>query len=319
MAGTVPTLRGISEIRAYFRTNQTPIYFVSPTAFNLLGIDRWLRQLLLRQLLRLVRGQPPARLRRRRERPHARVRVDGGRLQLPARAQGPRLDACPRTAAARPCSSCSTTRPRRRRRRPGWRSPIRRRSCATGSTRRSSPRSSATRPACRARRTTLGRAAELRRAGGARRLGRPRRRPRRADALRRLRARPRSSSAGSATGTSTPRTWPTQELKVMKRINNRAAAVEAVLTRHGTIVGPLMTDLTGYPELTPHKGGWCGNDIFPDGAVGRAPRERAGADPEARRPASRSRATAASSRSTTSSTSTPASSTSARSTRASAA
>jgi hypothetical protein len=24
-----------------------------------------------------------------------------------------------------------------------------------------------------------------------------------------------------------------------------------------------MTDLTGHPELTPHKGGWCGNDIFP--------------------------------------------------------
>ena len=36
-------LRGISEIRAFFRTNQTPVYFVSPTAFNLLGIDRWLR------------------------------------------------------------------------------------------------------------------------------------------------------------------------------------------------------------------------------------------------------------------------------------
>jgi hypothetical protein len=55
-----------------------------------------------------------------------------------------------------------------------------------------------------------------------------------------------------------------QELKVMKRITCRAAAVEATLTRHGTIVGPLMTDLTGYPELTPHKGGWCGNDIFPE-------------------------------------------------------
>jgi hypothetical protein len=37
------TLRGISEIRAFFRTNETPIYFVSPTAFNLLGVDRWLR------------------------------------------------------------------------------------------------------------------------------------------------------------------------------------------------------------------------------------------------------------------------------------
>src|ERR1700744_2598051 len=25
-----------------------------------------------------------------------------------------------------------------------------------------------------------------------------------------------------------------------------------------------MTDLTGYPELTPYKGGWCGNDVFPE-------------------------------------------------------
>ena len=55
-----------------------------------------------------------------------------------------------------------------------------------------------------------------------------------------------------------------QELKVMKRINIRATAVEAALTRHGTVVGPLMNDLIGHPELTPHKGGWCGNDIFPD-------------------------------------------------------
>lgn len=55
-----------------------------------------------------------------------------------------------------------------------------------------------------------------------------------------------------------------QELKVMKRINNQAAAVEACITRHGTIVGPFMTDLTGYPELTPYQGGWCGNDLFPE-------------------------------------------------------
>jgi biotin carboxylase len=55
-----------------------------------------------------------------------------------------------------------------------------------------------------------------------------------------------------------------EELKVMKRINNRAVAVEAVNTRHGTVVGPFMTDLTGYPELTPYKGGWCGNDLYPE-------------------------------------------------------
>ena len=55
-----------------------------------------------------------------------------------------------------------------------------------------------------------------------------------------------------------------QQAKVMKRISNKAVAVEAVLTRHGTVVGPFMTDLTGYPELTPYKGGWCGNDLFPE-------------------------------------------------------
>ena len=40
---TPATLRGVSALRAYFRTNQRPIYFVSPTAFNLLGINRWVR------------------------------------------------------------------------------------------------------------------------------------------------------------------------------------------------------------------------------------------------------------------------------------
>ncbi len=55
-----------------------------------------------------------------------------------------------------------------------------------------------------------------------------------------------------------------QELKIMKRINNQAVAVEAVNTSQGTVVGPFMTDLTGYPELTPYRGGWCGNDLFPE-------------------------------------------------------
>ncbi len=40
--------------------------------------------------------------------------------------------------------------------------------------------------------------------------------------------------------------------------------MEAVLTRHGTVVGPFMIDLTGYPELTPYRGGWCGDDLFPE-------------------------------------------------------
>ena len=54
-----------------------------------------------------------------------------------------------------------------------------------------------------------------------------------------------------------------QDTKIMRRINHRAVAVEAVLTRHGTIVGPFMSELTGHPELTPYRGGWCGNEMHP--------------------------------------------------------
>ena len=52
------------------------------------------------------------------------------------------------------------------------------------------------------------------------------------------------------------------EVKVMKRIKPRGAAVEACVTKQGTIVAPIMTELVGFPELTPYKGGWCGNEIF---------------------------------------------------------
>jgi hypothetical protein len=52
------------------------------------------------------------------------------------------------------------------------------------------------------------------------------------------------------------------EVKVMKRINCRGSAIEACATKKGTIVGPLMTELVGFPELTPYRGGWCGNEIF---------------------------------------------------------
>ena len=200
---------------------------------------------------------------------------------------------------------------------PGSRSPTRRPSCATGSTRRSSRRSSATRPACRARRT---RSAA--------------RRP-----TTELTALAESAGLGDDLVVQTPygdsgkttffirgeRDWDRhagdmvdQELKVMKRINVRAAAVEAALTRHGTIVGPLMNDLIGHPELTPHKGGWCGNDIFPD-ALSPEHLERARMLTQSSATGWPPRATAASSRSTTSSTSTRASSTSASSIRASAA
>ena len=42
-APTGSSLSGMPAIRHFFRTNETPVYFVSATAFNLLGIDRWVR------------------------------------------------------------------------------------------------------------------------------------------------------------------------------------------------------------------------------------------------------------------------------------
>jgi len=52
------------------------------------------------------------------------------------------------------------------------------------------------------------------------------------------------------------------EVKVMRRIRCRGAALEACVTRAGTVVGPLMTELVGFKELTPYRGGWCGNEVF---------------------------------------------------------
>ncbi|ETX16125.1 biotin carboxylase [Roseivivax halodurans JCM 10272] len=52
------------------------------------------------------------------------------------------------------------------------------------------------------------------------------------------------------------------EIKIMKRIDCRGSAIEACATKEGTIVGPLMTELVGFKELTPYRGGWCGNEIL---------------------------------------------------------
>ncbi|AHG50144.1 hypothetical protein RLEG12_00655 (plasmid) [Rhizobium leguminosarum bv. trifolii CB782] len=51
------------------------------------------------------------------------------------------------------------------------------------------------------------------------------------------------------------------DVKIIKRFNRRSAAVEACVTPSCTLVGPLMTDVVGNPELTPYKGGWAGNGI----------------------------------------------------------
>ena len=37
-------VRGLSDILTYFRRNEKPIFFVSPTAFNLLGVEKFINR-----------------------------------------------------------------------------------------------------------------------------------------------------------------------------------------------------------------------------------------------------------------------------------
>src|SRR6202021_2458135 len=51
-----------------------------------------------------------------------------------------------------------------------------------------------------------------------------------------------------------------QEVKVIKGDRKCEGVTEGAVTRHGTVIGPAMTSLVGYSELTPQRGSWCGND-----------------------------------------------------------
>lgn len=253
-------LRNIAEIRSFFRTNEQPIYFVGPTAFNLLGLDRWVRNFnyvtyydpwdgvhprmivpprageqfssaeeITNHLLRHPYVQ--ARLAERGGRPKvAAVFFDteteeicaqlGYDLVLPSHGLRSHLD-----------SKITTTRLGDEAGAPSVPNTI-----ASSS-------------------TYAELLAHADRAG----LG--------DDLVVQL---PYGDSGKTTFFVASEDDWRRcseevagNEAKVMKRIRHTAAAVEAVITRHGTVVGPFMTDLTGYPELTPYEGGWCGNDLFP--------------------------------------------------------
>ena len=36
-----PRLRGLSDVYRFMRASETPVYFVSPTPYNVLGLDQW--------------------------------------------------------------------------------------------------------------------------------------------------------------------------------------------------------------------------------------------------------------------------------------
>ena len=52
------------------------------------------------------------------------------------------------------------------------------------------------------------------------------------------------------------------KVKVMKCIRCVGSAIEACATKQGTYVGPLLSEMIGFEELTPYKGGWCGNELY---------------------------------------------------------
>jgi hypothetical protein len=254
-------LRGISQIRGFLRTNRHPVYFVSPTAFNLLGIDRWVRSFFYVNWMDSFDGN------------HPRVFVPGDRsgyefssmedvcnallahpeVRAWSERHGPRPKVCfvmfdeaserlvadagmelilPSADLRRHIDSKIVT------------------------TRLADEAGVASVP------NVLGRAAtypELVTLADGRDLGH--------DLVVQT---PYGDSGKTTFFIAGPDDWERdhkalidEDLKVMRRINCAAAAVEAVITRHGTIVGPVMHDLCGHPELTPYRGGWCGNDMFP--------------------------------------------------------
>ena len=258
MSHTSTPLRGISEIRRFFRTNPTPVYFVSATAFNLLGMDRWVRNLrylnyydsfdghhpnvvvpdersprafesieeicnyLLghKEIVDYVSGRGPGKavFLMFDEETEALAQEIGLEVAFPSAALRNRLD-----------SKIETTR------------------IADEAGVPSVP-------------NVLGRATsydELSALAASAGIG---------DDL--VVQTPYGDSGQTTFFIASRDDWDEnaaklvdEELKVMRRITCREAAIEGVITRHGTLVGPLMTELAGFPELTPYGGGWCGNDV----------------------------------------------------------
>src|SRR4029453_12571000 len=262
-----PRLRGLSEIFAFFRHNQTPIYFLSPTSYNLLGLHRWVNGFEYVNYFDSFDGQHPKVLVPREHGPHEFRSIEdvnnyllrhkevrehikargGGKLLLVmfdeeteelARELGIEIALPPAKLRIHLDSKIVTTKL-------GNKAGI-----------SSVP-------------NLLGHAksyAELMKLAEKAKLGR--------DLVVQT---PYGDSGRTTFFIKSEADWKKNEdmlvkepLKVMRRINHLPGTVEAVATRHGTLVGPLQTDITGFAEVTPYKGGWCGNDVF----VGSLDKER---------------------------------------------
>ena len=274
------TLRGISEIRTFFRTNQTPVYSVGPTAFNLLGIDRFVRNFSYVAYYDSWDGAHP-RVFSPTNKPYVEFEsteeINNYLLRDPevqAFIERGRGSGKPKLAMvffdAETEEICAEL---------GYElilptDALRRRlDSKIVTTQLGNEAGAPSVPNVIGRASTYAELTGLAQAAG---LG--------TDLVVQT---PYGDSGKTTFFIAAESDWDRdselmadEELKIMKRIRNKAAAVEAVITRHGTVVGPFMTDLTGYPELTPYKGGWCGNDVYPEAL---SPSQRATAIQHVRR------------------------------------
>jgi biotin carboxylase len=255
-------LRGIPAIRQFFRTNQTPTYFVSATAFNLLGIDRWVRNFKFVNYYDSFDGWHPNVFVPQEREPRAFESIEeicnyllghkevvdyvhgrgaGGRVAfLMFDEETEELARDLGLEVAFPAASLRH-----------------RLDSKIETTRLGNEAGVPSVPNTMGRGETYPALLELARGAG---LG--------ADLVVQT---PYGDSGQTTFFVASVDDWKESEkkivghdIKVMKRIEPRELAIEGVITRHGTLVGPLMAELTGFPELTPYDGGWCGNDVSPN-------------------------------------------------------
>ncbi len=254
-------LRGLSDVRAFFHTNTTPLYFISPTPFNLLGIDRWVRNFFYLTYFDSFEGT------------HSRVFVPRRRDRLDFDSMG---DVCNHLLSDPETLEFIAGRG------PGGKACFVMMEEETQSLARQAGLE-VMHPSVEVR-NRLGSKTIMTRLADAAGVPSVPHTMGRADSYDELLALARDAELGDDLVISIPygnagsgtffvrgqADWDQhaaeltaqQEFKVMKRIRNVEVCIEGAVTRHGTVIGPAMTSLVGYSELTPVRGAWCGNDIW---------------------------------------------------------